>query len=138
MLAADRGIALSFRAAQVLWEVNDQEILTEAARKRSGKQQPPMFAPLADGDEALLLAMRSPTVRRTWGLPRAAIARTHLVRLPHDVRAAGQFRTAGASSWSIRLWPTTIAWAWHPSEGTCVNHAGDLIERLVPPLEQRR
>ncbi len=96
-------VALAFGAAQVLWEVDDQEILAEAARKHSRKQQPPMLEPPADGDEGALagdeITQRAPRL----ALLRVAIARAHLVRLLSDGRRPGQFRRTRPSSWAMRM-----------------------------------
>jgi hypothetical protein len=53
-----RAMAFAFRAAQMLRQVDDQELLSEAACEHSREQQRQMAT------SALLLAMRSPSVRR--------------------------------------------------------------------------
>jgi hypothetical protein len=47
-------MALALGAAQVLRQVGGEEIFAETACQRLGQQQPPMLAPLTDGDECTL------------------------------------------------------------------------------------
>jgi hypothetical protein len=50
--------------ALVLGQVDDREILSKAVRKQSRKQKAPMLHRWQTAKSALLLAMRSPSVRR--------------------------------------------------------------------------